>query len=322
MKNTIILTAAITLIMGVSQNTIAANVKKMPPAGKPVVKEEMDVVKSKAITKENIATTVKIDTVYVNGEASLLSYSLSTGKDKRLFSVHNLNNEMVAYIVKMNYLNGRTYYQVNFPQTKQSTYGAIYETVDALIEIISNYVSNGKVTQASVAEIAQSNKFVLKENVEFKAPQGNLDDIQRAFYDVLNKGKNQTTTASATPSTPVVAAKQTVAAPAAAPVASVEAVNANGTSITLKNYSTSNHTLIFNRKMNNQVATDKTTINAGASSTFVLNANDEVILADAKGHKISTYTLKAGVRNLVISADGKNIRVGKTTVVNDVAMAR
>jgi len=329
MKNIILIGATVGILIGGSFSSYAANAKKIEPSNKPANKEEMDVVKNRPVSKEASGELAKIDTVYVNGEAAMLSYSLSPGKDKRLFSVHNMRNEMIAYIIKMNYLNGKTYYQVNYPQTKQSTFGAIYESPEALIEIISGYVVDGKITSDKVNEIAASNKFVIKNNVEFQVPQGNLDDIQRAFYDELNRGKALTeafkkqSKETITTSAPVGA----IATPAPAqviekPVTPVETQVNNTNTVTLKNFSTSNQVVIINRKINNQVATDKTSINAGATNTFNLSANDEIVLSDAKGKKIAAFVVKPTTHNIIISADGKRLANGKANASSDVAMAR
>jgi len=329
MKNKIISAVVVTFLLGVcSLPTNATCSKPMTALNNGVIKEEADINKTKEISKNTLLNETKKDTVYANGEPLMISYSLSKGADKRLFSIHNLKNEMIAYIVKMNYLNGRTYYQVNFTQTKQSTYGSVYQTIDAFIEVIGDFVVEGKVSAAAVEELATSNKLVLKNNVVFTVPQNNLDDIQRSYYGGLNNGK--ATVETAKKQTPSIVSATASTKPAASKAVNASTANSTATEpvataaiITLKNYSSTAHHLIFNRLSNNQVSSDKTSLNSGASNTYTLNMNDEIVLVDMKGKKIAAYTVKSGVKNLIISSDGKNIKPGKATVSNtDVAFAK
>lgn len=120
--------------------------------------------------KQKISLEITGDTAYYNGRAVLLMMPQSNSKNNKSFAVLNLNHEMIAFIQEGAYLNGVTYYQINYLTTNQQTYGGQYESLGEMVELLGQYVKEGKITAESVAKIAKENKLKLTNNIAFQIP--------------------------------------------------------------------------------------------------------------------------------------------------------
>jgi hypothetical protein len=105
MKNLTTILAISSLFLAISKDTLA-NTKSAGSFANPVNSVSVDESNTKRVTFTNTAPVLK-DTSYINGKAVVTTYCLTSGKEQKLFSVHNLNNEQIAYVTKLGMYNGR-----------------------------------------------------------------------------------------------------------------------------------------------------------------------------------------------------------------------
>ncbi|MEN9522118.1 MAG: hypothetical protein RL065_495 [Bacteroidota bacterium] len=175
MKLIIKTTAIISLSLfqiSIYQSAMCAKNKKVEAKKLESSKELSNANNSVTITtkKQNISLEITGDTAYYNGKAVLLMMPQSNSKNNKSFAVLNLNHEMIAFIQEGAYINGVTYYQINYLTTNQQTYGGQYESLGEMVELLGQYVKDGKIAAESVAKIAKENKLKLTQNVAFQIP--------------------------------------------------------------------------------------------------------------------------------------------------------
>ncbi len=147
--------------------------------------------KNKSISGKNMSMEIGKDTVYYMGEAQLLFYKdkSSVSYSGKSYMVSNLSGHMIAYVQQMNYMNGKTFYQISYPDTKQQTYGPQFEGPDELVELLCDYIVNGRMPASGVNALAAKYKLIKKENIAFATPTTTKDKQLVAFYNVLNEKK-------------------------------------------------------------------------------------------------------------------------------------
>jgi hypothetical protein len=260
---------------------------------------------NKEISKTNFSLEIHKDTAYYNGEPVLIYTALSAEKGNRNYKVTNLNNQILAYVSHYNYVNGKYLYQFNFPDTKQSLSGALYEGPTEVAELFSRYIVNGKWTKNAVQEIGNVNRMVTKNNVVFVTPvdASATNKSTNDFYNTYNKGGAE------------IAAKKkldnqenhTTYLETRNQTAKIEYVK-------IKNVSNKDMLIKFK---NNKVANAELTeimVKANTTESIISTTNDEFILCNVNGKKISNYVLPANVTNLVITNDANKIVPGKKEI--------
>ncbi len=131
---------------------------------------QADKATSVASSAKNMSMEISADTAYYNGKAVLLQIPFTNEKHNKYFTVSNLNGEKIAFIEVGTYLNGMTFYNVNYLATNQSTYGGMYESTGEFVELLAQNITDGKLTAGNVIKLAKENKLELKNNVVFKYP--------------------------------------------------------------------------------------------------------------------------------------------------------
>ena len=110
------------------------------------------------------------DTAYYNGKAVLLMFPYTSAKNNTCYTVCNLTGDKIAFIEVGAYMNGQTFYNMNFLASHQSTYGSLYESLGEVVELIGSQMTNGQLTAANVMKIATENRLKLSNNIAFKFP--------------------------------------------------------------------------------------------------------------------------------------------------------
>ena len=129
-----------------------------------------DAAVSKASSANNMSMEIAKDTAYYNGKPVLVQIPFSAEKHNKYFTITNLNGEKLAFLEVGLYLNGQTFYTVNFLQNNQCLVGSLYESTGEVIELLGQFMTDGKITAGNVMKLAKENKLTLKENVAFKYP--------------------------------------------------------------------------------------------------------------------------------------------------------
>jgi hypothetical protein len=280
MKNLTTLLAISSLFLAISKDTLA-NTKSAGSFANPVNSISVDESNTKRISFTNTAPVLK-DTSYINGKAVVTTYCLTSGKEQKLFSVHNLNNEQIAYVTKLGMYNGRNIYRTYFIGTQQSITGSLYESPYAWVDLISEKVKDGAISANAVASLAKELHLEVRNDVAFTMPAAEQERIASAYAaEVARK-----VTAIATTATPVVAV-----------------------SMKLENESLEKQTVQFNyNHAYAPVASDKTVVEPGHARVIELRSGDYITLLNKQGAIIERIEVKKGIQTINVSADGMHLQ--------------
>ncbi len=271
--------------------------KKGNTTTKPTVNKD-SINNAYAHNKDNYISSQYNDTVYYNGTGVFLYLPETRAKNNKIFKAITFDGTLLAYVLNVNYINGKYLYQINYPQTKQSTYGAQYESPFEVAEQFTRYLIKGSFTKESVVEIAKVNRLVLKENVSFTVPksQAEKNKQQVDYYDNLNKGKDEIT------------AKK------------IEGKEENHNEflqtekvigfelVSIINLSKKKMKIKFLSKDSNAGELDEIEILPGESTSVMLKINDLIYLYTEKNAKISNYKYLKGTNKIQINPDGLGIK--------------
>ena len=166
-----------------------ANTKTAGSYTNPVNSISVDESNTKRVSFTTTAPVLK-DTSYINGKAVITTYCLTSGKEQKLFSVHNLNNEQIAYVMKLGMNNGRNIYRTYFIGTQQAISGSLYESPYAWVDLISEKVQNGTISANAVATLAKEMHMDVKNNVAFTMPAAEQERIAYAYAAELSRKTN------------------------------------------------------------------------------------------------------------------------------------
>ncbi len=170
-KTTTLIALSLVQIASINSGFCACKTKK-EDAKKVISKElsQADKATSVASSAKNMSMEISADTAYYNGKPMLLQIPFTNEKHNKYFTISNLSGEKIAFIEVGTYLNGQTFYSVNYLATNQSTYGGMYESTGEFVELLAQNITDGKLTAGNVIKIAKENKLELKNNVVFKYP--------------------------------------------------------------------------------------------------------------------------------------------------------
>ncbi len=125
---------------------------------------------SVANSSKNMSMEIAGDTAYYNGKAVLLMFPYTSAKNNTCYTVCNLKGEKIAFIEVGAYINGYTYYSINYLATHQSSYGGLYESLGEMVELMASYMTDGQLSAGNVMKMVTENKLKLTNNVAFKFP--------------------------------------------------------------------------------------------------------------------------------------------------------
>lgn len=293
MKNLTTLLAISSLFLAISKDTLA-NTKSAGSFTNPVNSISVDETNTKRIAFTNTSPVLK-DTSYINGKAVVTTYCLTSGKEQKIFSVHNLNNEQIAYVTKLGMYNGRNIYRTYFVATQQSISGSLYESPYAWVDLISEKVKNGAINASAVASLAKELHMDLKNDVAFVMPSAEQERIATAYAtEVSRKASNIASIA-----TPVVAV-----------------------SMKLENESLEKQTVQFNyNHAHAAVASDKTVVEPGHARVIELRSGDYITLLNKQGAIIERIEVKQGIQTINVSADGMHLQAMSIDDISHEAVA-
>ena len=293
MKNLTTLLAISSLFLAISKDTLA-NTKSAGSFTNPVNSISVDETNTKRIAFTNTSPVFK-DTSYINGKAVVTTYCLTSGKEQKIFSVHNLNNEQIAYVTKLGMYNGRNIYRTYFVATQQSISGSLYESPYAWVDLISEKVKNGAINASAVASLAKELHMDLKNDVAFVMPSAEQERIATAYAtEVSRKASNIASIA-----TPVVAV-----------------------SMKLENESLEKQTVQFNyNHAHAAVASDKTVVEPGHARVIELRSGDYITLLNKQGAIIERIEVKQGIQTINVSADGMHLQAMSIDDISHEAVA-
>lgn len=293
MKNLTTLLAISSLFLAISKDTLA-NTKSAGSFTNPVNSISVDETNTKRIAFTNTSPVLK-DTSYINGKAVVTTYCLTSGKEQKIFSVHNLNNEQIAYVTKLGMYNGRNIYRTYFVATQQSISGSLYESPYAWVDLISEKVKNGAINASAVASLAKELHMDLKNDVAFVMPSAEQERIATAYAtEVSRKASSIASTA-----TPIVAV-----------------------SMKLENESLEKQTVQFNyNHAHAAVASDKTVVEPGHARVIELRSGDYITLLNKQGAIIERIEVKQGIQTINVSADGMHLQAMSIDDISHEAVA-
>jgi hypothetical protein len=292
MKNLTTLLAIGSLFLATSKDTFAKS-NTSGSFSNPVNSISVDETNTKHVNF-NTPSIFK-DTSYINGKAVIATYCLSTGKEQKLFSVHNLNNEQIAYVTKLGMYNGRNIYRTYFIATQQCISGSLYESPYAWVDLISEKVKNGTISAASVNALAKELHMDIKNEVAFTMPTAEKERIELAYAAEISRNVNT----PAHLATPIVAV-----------------------SMKLENESLEKQTVQFSYNHTYaSVSTDKTVIEPGRTSIIELRSGDYVTLLNKQGAIIERIEVKQGIQTINVSADGTHLQAMSIDDISNEAVA-
>jgi len=293
MKNLTTLLAISSLFLAISKDTLA-NTKTAGSYTNPVNSISVDESNTKRVSFTTTAPVLK-DTSYINGKAVITTYCLTSGKEQKLFSVHNLNNEQIAYVTKLGMYNGRNIYRTYFIGTQQAISGSLYESPYAWVDLISEKVQNGTISANAVATLAKEMHMDVKNNVAFTMPAAEQERIAYAYAAELSRKAN-------------------AVASVAAPVVAV--------SMKLENQSTEKQTVQFNyNHAYASVSSDKTVVEPGHERVIELRSGDYITLLNKQGAIIERIEVKQGIQTINVSADGMHLQAMSIDEISQEAVA-
>ncbi|MCX8478225.1 MAG: hypothetical protein ORN56_00370 [Chitinophagales bacterium] len=293
MKNLTTILAISSLFLAISKDTLA-NTKSAGSFANPVNSISVDESNTKRISFTNTAPVLK-DTSYINGKAVVTTYCLTSGKEQKLFSVHNLNNEQIAYVTKLGMYNGRHIYRTYFIGTQQSITGSLYESPYAWVDLISEKVKDGAISANAVASLAKELHLEVRNDVAFTMPAAEQERIASAYAAE-------------------VARKATVVATTATPVVAV--------SMKLENESLEKQIVQFNyNHAYASVTSDKTVVEPGHARVIELRSGDYITLLNKQGAIIERIEVKKGIQTINVSADGMHLQAMSIDDISQEAVA-
>jgi hypothetical protein len=282
MKNLTTILAFSSLFLAISKDTLA-NTKSAGSFSNPVNSVSVDESNTKRVTFTNTAPVLK-DTSYINGKAVVTTYCLTSGKEQKLFSVHNLNNEQIAYVTKLGMYNGRHIYRTYFIGTQQSITGSLYESPYAWVDLISEKVKDGAISANAVASLAKELHLEVRNDVAFTMPAAEQERIASAYAAEINRKA-------------AVAAVTTPAVPAVA------------VSMKLENGSLEKQIVQFSyNHAYASIASDKTVVEPGHARVIELRSGDYITLLNKQGAIIERIEVKKGLQTINVSADGMHLQ--------------
>lgn len=293
MKNLTTLLAISSLFLAISKDTLA-NTKSAGSFANPVNSISVDESNTKRIAFTNTSPVLK-DTSYINGKAVVTTYCLTSGKEQKIFSVHNLNNEQIAYVTKLGMYNGRNIYRTYFVATQQSISGSLYESPYAWVDLISEKVKNGAINASAVASLAKELHMDLKNNIAFVMPSAEQERIAIAYATEVSRRANSV----ASVATPMVAV-----------------------SMKLENESLEKQTVQFNyNHAYAAVESDKTVVEPGHARVIELRSGDYITLLNKQGAIIERIEVKQGIQTINVSADGMHLQAMSIDDISNQAVA-
>jgi hypothetical protein len=293
MKNLTTLLAISLLFLAISKDTLA-NTKSAGSFTNPVNSISVDESNTKRVSFTTTAPVLK-DTSYINGKAVVTTYCLTSGKEQKLFSVHNLNNEQIAYVTKLGMYNGRNIYRTYFIATQQCISGSLYESPYAWVDLISEKVKNGSISASAVATLAKELHMDVKNDVAFTMPAAEQERISYAYATEVSRKSN-------------------AVANVVAPVVAV--------SMKLENQSTEKQTVQFNyNHAYASVNTDKTVVEPGHERVIELRSGDYITLLNKQGAIIERIEVKQGIQTINVSADGMHLQAMSIDEISQEAVA-
>jgi len=293
MKNLTTLLAISSLFLAISKDTLA-NTKSAGSFANPVNSISVDESNTKRISFTNTAPVLK-DTSYINGKAVVTTYGLTSGKEQKLFSVHNLNNEQIAYVTKLGMNNGLNIYRTYFVGTQQCVTGSLYESPYAWVDLISEKVKDGAISASAVATLAKELHLEVRNNVAFTMPAAEQERIASAYAAEVSRKSM----AIATTSTPVVAV-----------------------SMKLENESLEKQTVQFNyNHAHASVTSDKTVVEPGHERVIELRSGDYITLLNKQGAILERIEVKQGIQTINVSADGMHLQAMSIDEISQEAVA-
>jgi len=293
MKNLTTLLAISSLFLAISKDTLA-NTKTAGSYTNPVNSISVDESNTKRVSFTTTAPVLK-DTSYINGKAVITTYCLTSGKEQKLFSVHNLNNVQIAYVTKLGMYNGRNIYRTYFIGTQQAISGSLHESPYAWVDLISEKVQNGTISANAVATLAKEMHMDVKNNVAFTMPAAEQERIDYAYAAELSRKANAVASVTA----PVVAV-----------------------SMKLENQSTEKQTVQFNyNHAYASVGSDKTVVEPGHERVIELRSGDYITLLNKQGAIIERIEVKQGIQTINVSADGMHLQAMSIDEISQEAVA-
>jgi hypothetical protein len=142
--------------------------KKAAITSKELLKTDKSV--SLANSSKNMSMEIAGDTAYYNGKAVLLMFPYTSEKRNNHYTICNLQGDKIAFIEVGAYINGQTFYSINYLASHQSSYGGLYESIGEVVELIGSHITDGQLSAANVIKITTENKMKLTSNVAFKFP--------------------------------------------------------------------------------------------------------------------------------------------------------
>lgn len=293
MKNLTTLLAISSLFLAISKDTLA-NTKTAGSFTNPVNSVSVDETNTKRIAFGNTSPVLK-DTSYINGKAVATTYCLTSGKEQKIFSVHNLNNEQIAYVTKLGMYNGRNIYRTYFVATQQSISGSLYESPYAWVDLISEKMKDGAISASAVSSLAKELHMDLRNDVAFSMPAAEEERIANAYAAEISRKA----IAVATQTTPVVA-------------------------VSMKLENESNDKQIVQFSYNHayaSVASDKTVVEPGHARVIELRSGDYITLLNKQGAIIERIEVKQGLQTINVSADGLHLQAMSIDDISNEAVA-
>jgi hypothetical protein len=293
MKNLTTILAISSLFLAISKDTFA-NSNSAGSFVNPVNSVSVDESNTKHVTFTNTSPVLK-DTSYINGKAVVTTYCLTNGKEQKLFSVHNLNNEQIAYVTKLGMYNGRNIYRTYFIGTQQCITGSLYESPYAWVDLISEKVKDGVISANAVATLAKELHLEVKNGVAFTMPSNEQERIATAYAMEINR-------------------KVAVAVTPAVPVVAV--------SMKLENESLEKQIVQFNyNHAYASVTSDKTVVELGHARVIELRSGDYITLLNKQGAIIERIEVKQGIQTINVSADGMHLQAMSIDDISQEAVA-